>query len=734
MTSSPVKKTGDAGVNAGDSEHTPCDAPKDAHSDALNTPEAPHALDSPNTPNPPYTPDPLTPPKPPATPVQPTTTKKQPATPEKQPATPEKLPATPMQPTTPKQRAAPRHQPAAPKHQPAAPKKRAAPKHQRAAPKHQRAAPKHHPTTPKQRVTRKKPASSDSDADLSSASVDLSSDEDTDPDWSEPENFSESDSDSEEGAEIFYPPPRTLSQLLDDFFVEEREYAPLELAPLLQEVSVRDVRPRGVHILRQSIEKSGWVQSSLMIAHDRQDGRPPVLLEGGHRAKALIQVYRSGDVTWPIKNLKVKVKILKGLSPSEEKQIGRESNHIHSNNVSMSLVDQVVAMWYALQTCREQGNFSPEQRKIPMPYLLHLHPDYNDRSSVRRWKQLAEGFGKEAMEYLRDVHKESAYVGLSEVGLVHNAFSTKTLADSHVTTVLEKHPGAQLWYLKRIVDLESTGRLKDHDANWCEELAHQLKSIADLCEDFADFVDRKCPRFSRFGRALRNMVHTGEPRTDPELRRSVAREQLAMFDEFAEVYLYQPTKDEEWIEACQLHARDDRFYSNGLKDLLASTCFRGESTDVEKALGFSRDVFFAQGPPGSVNVVEDDFTDIEEPPRKKRKTKKKSQKQKGGPTEPPEQERTRDDIQEVQEDVENAEDEGAEENLEEIPAQTPEEEQEVTRQVSKNFKKTSFEVRIKYRSSKKDLPEEVFNLVRKALEEGNFSLENGEEVKAVRTK
>ena len=639
--------------------------------------------DPPNTPNPPYTPDP------PATPTRPVT------------PIPQQL-VTPTRPVTPS---------------PAAP----------------------HPS-----------ADPEADPDSPPVSVDSVADEDSDRDWCEEEEFSDSEGDfdissSDESTELLGPPPRTLAHILEDCFVEDREYAPLELAPLIQDVSVRDVRASGVLKMRLAIEQSGWVRSSLMIAHDRENGRPPVLLEGAHRAKALIQIY-SKHVAWPLtQDLTVTVKILKGLSLSEEKQIGRESNLVHSENVKMTLVDQVVAMWKALETCREAGNFSPEQKKIPISFLVHMHPDYKDpdgkskslvSSSVRRWKQVAEGFGKEAMRYMRMVHKESEYLGPDNQGLVRHAFSTKTLLDSHVVTVLEGSPGPQLWYLKRVVDLESAGKLKDHDARWCEELASLLKSIEKLCEDFVDLVDRKCPRLSQFVRGLSNLLHTGVARVDPEIHQIVvASNQFELFEDFAESYLYQATNDKEWQEVCVLHRTDKRFYSYGLEKLLADICFGGNRKKVLDALDHSRDVFFS-GPPREMVEVE--------PPQKKRKVSKtKAQKQKRDQVKRSEAQQARKEVQkkatalpqqeeeEISPQVQEEEEIGPQDQGEEEISPQGQGEEEICAQVQE-LKETKLQVRIKYRTSNKSLPNQVFKLMQEALQKSTLNLGKGEEVKIVR--
>ena len=477
------------------------------------------------------------------------------------------------------------------------------------------------------------PAVGPADAPPVTLEVDPSEDSDMDRDWcEEEEQISGSDSDSEsssdEGVDEECPRGSTLAHLVEDHFFEDRQYAPLQLTALLQDVTVRDVRHGGVEQMEVAIQRTGWVRSSLMIAHDRENGRPPVLLEGAHRARALIQLYSRPSINVPLeKDLKVTVKILKGLSPSQEKQIGRESNALHSESVKMTLVDQVVAMWHALQTCREEGNFSPDQKKIPIRFLLHTHPDYTSdsldyvvTSSVRRYKQLAEGFGEEAMRYMRVTQKSGDHVFPESGGAVWRAFSTTTLLDSRVVKVLADYPGPQLWYLRRVVELEGVDDLKNYDAGMCKDLAHFMRNIANLCEDFAVLVDKKCPRLSRFGRALRALVHTGSAKIDPEIQDSdFARYQVALFDEFAEAYLYKNKHDTEWKEIYALHKDDDRFYSMGLQKLLADTCFEGKTTKVDDALDFSRDCFFYGAPKKLIDVATPGELEDLQPPRKKEK-------------------------------------------------------------------------------------------------------------------
>ena len=138
--------------------------------------------------------------------------------------------------------------------------------------------------------------------------------EDARPSELEYQAGTDSDSELEEASEGAKSPSNALSEILEQRFFEKRDYSPLDLTDLLRESVLRDIRQEGVDRLKEAIQRSGWIQS-LMIAHDRENERPPVLLEGAHRARALVELYREpGRLAHPLhQDLKVTVVILRGL-------------------------------------------------------------------------------------------------------------------------------------------------------------------------------------------------------------------------------------------------------------------------------------------------------------------------------------------------------------------------------------------------------------------------------------
>ena len=572
-----------------------------------------------------------------------------------------------------------------------------------------------------------------------------------DPEWtvdgepspSESQSEIQSGSDLETAVDVARGEEKSLAQVIEEHFLEDREYAPSELEPLIESAILRDVRIEGIEKMKEAILESGWVQPSLMIAHDRQDGRPPRLLEGAHRARALIQLYNSPPpLPAPLRpGLRVRVKVLRGLSRVQEVQIARQCNRMHTRNVPMSLVDHVVSMSYALDLCREAAKFPPGKKTVPISLLVHIHPDYctprtgqpNVTSSVRNWKRLAEGLGERALKFMRAVHRRSPFVFFrtTKTGLVRQALSTKTLVDSKMLTVLKDYPGAQFWYLHRVLRAEGNEELKNHDAAWCEETARLLKSIAGLCEDFADLVGRKCPRLSWFGRVLTHTVHYGEPKKDPELGNSVrAKVNLDLFKDFVLNYLYKPDNDDEWKEVCALHRGDRRYYSFGLRKLLAETCFEGSQGNVHEALGYTRDVFF-EGKRARLREVKGMVllpdSDEDVLPRKRATATSKSSSKKRR-EQPPEEEEQQEQAEEEQNEDQppEVEEEGGGESQKQAEAEvkTPvpqdsedsegqiqlAEEDEIT-PTEPMFKELSIGARFSYPASRKDLPQKLLNTI-----------------------
>ena len=549
------------------------------------------------------------------------------------------------------------------------------------------------------------------------------------------------------------PYPRLLGHLIEEHFVEDRKYRPMELKPLVRERgAVRDVRIGGVKMLKSAILASGWTRSSVMIAHDRGDGNPPVLLDGAHRVGALLEIFHHYPAKFPVgrwypaADFTVTVKILKGLSRIEEKVVAREANWVNTKKVKVSLVDQVVGMYNALKTCREVAE-KEGKANITASFLINLHQDYcrYHPATVRSWKRLAEGFGMEAMHYLRGIHQRSDFLGPNGSGLVKHAFSKKTLVESRVMQILKGKPGAQLWYLRRLVELEANDKLKDLNAEGCGELAGRLKSMADILERFADFVADRQNNLRPFARAMRTLVHAGKPKEDPEIQdRSERNRNRLHLQRFAEWFLYRSKKDSQWRETFQLHGKDRRYYPDGLLTLIANSCFSGSRRDAEDALGFPLDVNFCTMPRDD-NLLESSSDD--EPPRKKRKQKKTADRrvQDKAPREQSTEEQvteeaqqqspevpTSPDVQQPQTPKEQtpAEVQSQQDAGEDIQPEAQKELHKATPLTDKHLQESSFEVQVRYHNQ--ELGEQVFKFIEEALREHDFGLEDGEVVRVIR--
>ena len=199
---------------------------------------------------------------------------------------------------------------------------------------------------------------------------------------------------------------RFFAQLLKDYHHSTIQVTPSELKHMTRDKGLRDVRRSGVHELKLAIKRSGWARTPL-IASGKDDGLSPRLLEGFHRAEALFQLFNEKDTGWLLRNetpetFRVEVTVLKGLTAEQEQQISRESNLVNSSNVVMSLVDHVVAMRSALQTCLDEENLD-RLVEVSRKVLFKHHPDYQHyaKSSVSLWKRLATKLGVLAWTYMK---------------------------------------------------------------------------------------------------------------------------------------------------------------------------------------------------------------------------------------------------------------------------------------------------------------------------------------------
>ena len=444
------------------------------------------------------------------------------------------------------------------------------------------------------------------------------------------------------------PPPSSYAQLIESHFSETIEVTPRELQGMAESLSLRELRWDGVQLLKQAIQKSGWTNTPL-LAVDREDDSGLHLLEGAHRARALQMLFDDEETSWLLRGqtpetFRVKVSVLKGLTTAEEQQISREANRINSTVVEMSLVDQVYAMMQALHDC--QGRLGRGQR-VHLKDLHRLHPDYRNysESSVRTWKRLAEAFGKEAMAYMKRVHSDLD--GKFTDDRAQRAFSKKTLLESNALKILNSRGlhGAQLWYLKRVVQLEEKNQVQSLNAKYFQDLAKLMRRIATLCEDFVDVI-RELELF-RFGRALQTFIITGTPPAKSgEQAQFVKRLHVACLEKFLEKRILSGQWDKVWDVT-----EDDEevpCFPYFFKNLLLKAEFEGDRRRMHHHIRIhncriiyaerpGRSAPSSTPPPSEPSDYSKDplwsVSDAEEegrPPKKKRKKKKKtSSKTKG---------------------------------------------------------------------------------------------------------
>ena len=314
------------------------------------------------------------------------------------------------------------------------------------------------------------------------------------------------------------PPPMrsSLRQLVKDHYDRTIHVHPRVLKEMNASQPLRDVRNEGVQRIKKTIKESGWAAQTPLIAHDESNGtRPPRLLEGCHRAEALFQLFQDKDTSWLLEgetpdSFRVEVTVLKGLSKENQLQLSRQANRITGSNVPMSLVDQVVAMHSALSNCKEKEGL-PSREPVPLATLHKHHPDYLEyaKNTVRRWKQLAEDLGREAMKFMKMMQR------VHEEKRIRRVFSTKTLTRSKFLKILRQEHGPQFWYIRRLaaIEREDSKRFRALPAQYFEDLAIHFKQVAEKLADFAVYISSS---HRWLAMNLDRLAHEGAPVPDRE--------------------------------------------------------------------------------------------------------------------------------------------------------------------------------------------------------------------------
>ena len=366
--------------------------------------------------------------------------------------------------------------------------------------------------------------------------------------------------------------PLSFSQLVKDKTCRTIRAHPRDLTRVR---SVREVREEGVLKVMDAIRDCGWA-SSVLYASDRGNGKFPVLLEGSHRLEALRRLLKSKDTTWLLRDetpetFKVTLTVLKDLTPEEEARIGREANLINTQHVPVTLVDQLVAMHKALMATRRSRNMKSTD-EVTVNMLLEAHPDYQRYSKVtiRAWKRMAEGFSSQARKYLISVHA----LGIPS-GEVKLAFSKKTLIESKMMQELKNFPGVQFWYLKRLVHLERSNKIRQQKAPYFEALVLTLKSFANACKQFAQRL-KNTFKLNKLAKCLDEILQTGKPPSDLEksFRHPV--------DTFVRNYLWTSNRDEQVHALVELRKNDYRMFPYVFYQLVAQCHFKEDYEEVDK--------------------------------------------------------------------------------------------------------------------------------------------------------
>ena len=321
-----------------------------------------------------------------------------------------------------------------------------------------------------------------------------------------------------------------------------------------------------------AIRNSGWACSTL-YASDREDGGIPVMLDGSHRLEALRRLLKSNETSWLLRtetpeNFKVTVNVLKGLTPEEEGLVGREANYLNSRRVCMTLVDHITATHRAVIATRLRLNLK-QGEALTAETLRKVHPDFRRyvESTIRAWKGLAEGLSDPARKLLLRVHASGLR---SEQGEVRRAFSKKTLVESKMMAQLRNYPGAQFWYLKRLIDLEADDKIRKYKAPYFKELIEQLKGFSDACTQFAGYLKHTF-KLAALAKQLEEIVQKGRP-----------AENKGPLKSFAHNYLWTSKREKEVEALVQLRKKDYKMFPYVFYQLVAQLHFKEDYEQVDK--------------------------------------------------------------------------------------------------------------------------------------------------------
>ena len=233
----------------------------------------------------------------------------------------------------------------------------------------------------------------------------------------------------------------------------------------------------------------------------------------------------------------------------------------------LTFFDQIVAMQRALSICRRRQNL-PDHADVSVKDLCEARNDYKryHNSTIRSWKRMAHSLSPEALEFPLQKKPDLKIV-----------FSKKTIQESSMLTTLKNFPGAQLWYLKRLVYLKAQDKIRRFKATYFKKMAKMLERLASAMLDFAACLEHIFD-LEQGANTFRDLVKKGQ--LSFSVSQPKVTEQFLM--SFSQNYLCSPMKDEEMQPVLQERESDTLLFPHIFYQIVAAIHFEN---DHEKACG-----------------------------------------------------------------------------------------------------------------------------------------------------
>ena len=135
---------------------------------------------------------------------------------------------------------------------------------------------------------------------------------------------------------------------------------------------------------------------------------------------------------------------------------------------------------------------------------------------------------------------------------------------------LRNYPGAQFWYLKRLIDLEADDKIRKYKAPYFKELIEQLKGFSDACTQFAGYLKHTF-KLAALAKQLEEIVQKGRP-----------AENKGPLKSFAHNYLWTSKREKEVEALVQLRKKDYKMFPYVFYQLVAQLHFKEDYEQVDK--------------------------------------------------------------------------------------------------------------------------------------------------------